>query len=80
MSDPTPRRRPDPGVIVALAWAMVAVAVTTLYGEQLGLRGWIWLGIHHVACGLGCTHELWRGWQRRAQALSAATSAATPPA
>ncbi len=55
----------DVGVIIALVWLMVAVAVTVLYGPQLGLRGWLWLGFHHVLCVLGATHELSRAWRRR---------------
>ena len=62
-------------VVVALAWLLIAVAVTILYGPVLGLRGWIWLGVHHVLCGVGCTHELVRGWRRRRARLSAARSA-----
>jgi len=55
----------DVGVIIALVWLMVAAAVTVLYGPQLGLRGWLWLGFHHVLCLLGASHELWRVWRRR---------------
>ena len=59
------RRRADGGVIVALSWLFVAIGVTVLFGGDLGLRGWIWLGLHHVVCAVAVTHELWRGWKRR---------------
>lgn len=55
----------DLGVIIALVWLMVAVSVTVLYGPQLGLRGWLWLGFHHALCVLGTTHELRRVWRQR---------------
>jgi hypothetical protein len=77
MSAPTPRPPADIGVIIALTWAMIAIAVTALYWENLGLRGWIWLGVHHVACGIGCAHELWRGRQRHKARLLA--TAGSPP-
>lgn len=63
-------RRLDGGVIVAIAWATVAVVMTALIGGQLGLRGWIWLGLQHVLCAAGVTHELRRGWRRRKQLLA----------
>ena len=52
-------------MIIALVWLMVAVSVTVLYGPQLGLRGWLWLGFHHALCVLGTTHELRRVWRQR---------------
>ena len=66
----TPRPSPlakklDSGLVVALAWLTAAVVVTVLWGGSLGLRGWIWLGLHHLLCVAGCTHELRRAWQRR---------------
>ena len=64
------RQRADGGVIVALAWLFVAVGVTVVFGAKLGLRGWIWLGLHHVVCVVGVTHELWRGWKRRKRRLN----------
>ena len=60
-----PSSRIDVGVIIALVWLMVAVAMTVLYGPELGLRGWLWLGFHHVLCVLGASHELWRVWRTR---------------
>ncbi|MED5370733.1 MAG: hypothetical protein VX899_06955 [Myxococcota bacterium] len=64
-------RRLDGGVIVALVWAIVAVAMTALIGPQLGLRGWLWLGLHHALCLAGVTHELRRGYQRHRDRLAA---------
>ena len=46
-------RRLDGGVIVAIAWATVAVAMTVLIGGQLGLRGWFWLGLAGVPLSYG---------------------------
>ncbi len=78
---PAPGRTlPDLGVIIALAWVMAAIGVTVLYGGQLGFRGWVWLGVHHVACAIGCTHELWQGWKRRQRRVRVATPGASPPA
>ncbi len=58
------RRSVDAGTVVALSWAVAAVGVTLLFGSMLGLRGWLWLGIHHVLCVVGVTHELRRARQR----------------
>ncbi len=63
-------RRLDGGVIVAITWATVALSMTVLIGGQLGLRGWFWLGLHHVLCVVGVSHELRRGWKRRQEHLS----------
>lgn len=54
------KRRVDIGRTVALAWIVVAVGVTVAIGPSLGLRGWLWLGLHHVLCAAGAGHELWR--------------------
>ncbi|GEM_PF-2414259 len=67
-------------MIIALVWLMVAAAITALYGPRLGLRGWIWLGIHHVVCGVGTSHELLRAWRRRRAAVSAARPEGTEQA
>jgi hypothetical protein len=55
----------DIGLVVALSWLGVAVGVSVVLGPQLGMRGWLWLGAHHLLCVVGCGHELWRAWQRR---------------
>ncbi len=44
--------------------------MTVLIGGQIGLRGWFWLGLHHVLCVAGVSHELRRGWRRREQHLA----------
>lgn len=61
------RARVRPGTVVALSWAAVAVGLTVVIGPQLGLRGWLWLGLHHLLCLVGVGHELWRE-RRRARA------------
>lgn len=64
-----PRRSIDIGAIVALSWLMAAMGVTVLLGPQLGLRGWIWLGLHHVLCLVGSVHELRRAARRQRESL-----------
>ncbi|MES2644917.1 MAG: hypothetical protein V4850_35855 [Myxococcota bacterium] len=50
----------DLGRAVAVTWIIVALGLTITIGPQLGLRGWMWLGAHHVLCAVGAGHELWR--------------------
>jgi len=64
------RRRWDAGVIIALAWLFAAIAMTVLVGPKLGLRGWLWMGAHHIVCVIGVSHEMWRGWKRRKKRLA----------
>lgn len=71
-----PQRRLDIGVIVAIAWLAAALGVSLVFGPRLGLRGWIWLGLHHVVCAIACAHELRRGWRRRKLAGTAPTDEA----
>lgn len=53
------QRRPvNIGQVLALAWLFAAVGVTVVFGPQLGARGWLWLGAHHLLCLVGVTHEL----------------------
>lgn len=59
------RSRTDGGVVVALAWLFVAIGITVVFGSSLGLRGWVWLSLHHVICAGAVSHEMWRGWKRR---------------
>lgn len=58
------RRRVDPGTVIALAWATTALGLTVMFGPMLGLRGWLWLGVHHLLCAVGVTHELLRARRR----------------
>ena len=60
-----PPRSFDLGFVVAIAWLICAVVGTLLWGSKLGLRGTIWLAVHHVLCVVGCTHEIRRAWYRR---------------
>lgn len=64
------RRRADGEVIIAIAWLLVAFAATVFLGPRLGLRGWVWLSIHHALCLAGSSHGLWRGWKRRKARLA----------
>jgi len=50
----------DLGRVIAIAWILVAIGLTLVIGPELGWRGWIWLGIHHLLCAVGTSHELWR--------------------
>ncbi len=52
--------RLDAGRTFALAWLVSAIGVTLVVGPSLGLRGWLWLGLHDVLCAVGAGHELWR--------------------
>jgi hypothetical protein len=64
-----PRRSIDIGAIVALSWLMAAMGVTVFIGPMLGLRGWIWLGLHHVLCVVGSVHELRRASRRHRESM-----------
>jgi hypothetical protein len=57
-------RRVDIGRVVALAWIVVAIGLTVGIGPHLGLRGWAWLGAHHVLCAVGAGHELLKSRNR----------------
>ena len=59
-------RKVDFGALAALTWMAFAVLVTVVFGPLLGLRGWAWLGLHHLLCAVGCAHELRRASKRRA--------------
>ena len=45
--------------VLALAWVIAAAGATVALGPRLGLRGWLWLTVHHVLCGFGAGWELW---------------------
>ena len=54
------RKRVDIGRVVAMSWLFIAVGMTVVLAPQIGLRGWVWLGLHHILCAIGVTHELRR--------------------
>lgn len=58
-------RKLDPWLVVALTWLFSAISITLVFGPLLGLRGWFWLGMHHLLCAAGTTHEIRRAWHRR---------------
>ena len=64
------RPRIDLSATVAVAWIWVAVGLTVVFAPQLGLRGLAWLGVHHLLCVVGVTHEL-RRYRQRQQARAA---------
>ena len=74
-------RRPsiDLSATIAVAWIWVAVGLTVVFGPQLGLRGLLWLALHHILCIAGVTHEL-RQYQKRQRQLSASATGAPSPA
>ena len=64
------RRRTDLGVIVALSWFFIAVGLTAVFAGKLGMRGMVWMSVHHVICVAAVSHEMWRGWKRRKARLA----------
>lgn len=59
--------------ILAVTWILISITITILLWSHLGARGWIWLGIHHTVCIIGCSHEYFRYQKRqvvRKEALS----------
>jgi len=56
----------DIGATIAIAWILTAIGVSILVGPELGLRGLLWLGAHHIICLGASGHELHKAWQRRA--------------
>ena len=69
-STPVQRRSVDIGAAIAIAWLLVAVALTIGMGPWLGARGWLWLGLHHVLCVFGAGHELLRAYRGRRAPLA----------
>ena len=51
--------------ILAVAWTLCAIGLTLALYDSLGARGWLWLGIHHFFCILGCTTEYFRYQSRQ---------------
>ncbi len=62
------RSRPDLRAVIAVAWIGVAIGLTAVFGPRLGLRGWLWLGMHHLLCAVGAGHELLVALPRRRRA------------
>jgi hypothetical protein len=54
----------DIQAVLATAWFLIAIFLTVVLYPQLGGRGLLWLGIHHIFCLVGCTTEYFR-YQRR---------------
>ena len=50
----------DIQAIIAVTWGIVAISLTIILWSSLGGRGWLWLGIHHTFCIIGCTTEYFR--------------------
>jgi hypothetical protein len=44
--------------MIALAWIVVAIGLTVVLAPLMGLRGWMWLGVHHWLCLFGAGWEL----------------------
>ncbi len=73
MVDPSPdetlpvasgRARFDFRLLVAWTWLGFAVVATFVLVPKLGLRGLVWLGMHHLLCVLGCVDEIRRAKKR----------------
>ncbi len=73
MGDPEPdqalpvargRSRFDFRLLVAWTWLGLAVVATFFLVPKLGLRGLVWLGVHHLLCGVGCVDEIRRAKKR----------------
>ena len=63
----------DIQAIIAVTWVISSFILTLLLFNTLGARGWVWLGIHHILCTIGCSHEYLRYQKRqvlRRKALS----------
>lgn len=67
----------DIQAILAVSWLLVAIGISIVFGPYLGARGWLWLGIHHVLCIIGCGHEYFRYQRRIQQAKTAMNSKAS---
>jgi len=55
---PSPRPRIRLGPTIALAWILSALGMTVALAPLMGLRGWMWLFVHHLVCGIGAGWEL----------------------
>lgn len=70
------RSRVDVLAVLALVWLLTAIGLTALLAPHLGVRGWLWVGLHDLVCVAGCAHELRRAARRR-RALSAGLAGTT---
>ena len=43
---------------IALTWILFSIIITFLICSDLGIRGWMFLLIHHVFCVFGAGSEL----------------------
>ena len=43
---------------IALTWILFSIIITFLISRDLGVRGWMFLLIHHVFCIIGAGSEL----------------------
>jgi hypothetical protein len=44
--------------LLVISWGVVALGLSVLIGPELGWRGWLWLGTHHLLWALGAAGEL----------------------
>ena len=50
----------DIQAVLAVTWVLSSILLTIALGDKLGVRGWLWLMVHHIVCLLSCAHELRR--------------------
>lgn len=50
--------------LVAVTWLLIVIGGTLVFGPYLGLRGWIWLGLHDLLCLVGVSWEARQAWKR----------------
>jgi hypothetical protein len=56
--EPVSRPRFRLGPTIALAWIFAAIGMTVMLAPLMGLRGWMWLAVHHLLCAIGAGWEL----------------------
>ncbi len=66
--------KPRLATVVALAWVAVALGLTLFLAPQMGMRGWMWLSVHHWLCAVGAGWELREDYRRGRAARAAATA------
>lgn len=52
--------------VLALSWVVVAIGVTVMLAPILGLRGWVWLGLHHLVMVVTITLQVLLHRRKRA--------------